>query len=378
MVHFHLENKKRRRIIDLDNGTLAYILNIVYIIFIFGFSFFSQKIQVNIVLGKISKSLTKLRNMRDKAKDEAVSAIIELGKPERDPKPRLEALMQFFAVQPNSMDPSGIVHRLEFLVDTADARVKEEIKALAPSANETQIQNLHNLVETAQGLNSLYRTVRHHYLTGKKGGSIYSTMQIQMELPMIMEEAEAYFSFIDAFKQGKPIGDGIGPLVAAKLIAGANVREVAEDMVAAELTLERRKVVVTRAKGPGGTVGKPGDAVVKLIEEYNNKISLIVMVDAGMKLEGEDSGYVVEGVGAAIGGVGVDQFKIEEIAAKYGIPVYAMIVRQSLKEVLSPLTKSLTNSADEVIKRLVRVIRERTKESDTVLIVGVGNTIGIA
>jgi len=362
----------------LDTSMLAYIMNIAYIMFIFGFSFFSQKIQVNLVLGKINKSLTKLQRMRDKAKDEAVSAIIELGKPESDPKPRLEALLQFFAIQPNRMDPSGIVHRLEFLVDTADARVKEEIKALAPSADETQIQNLHNLVETAQGLNSLYRTVRHHYLAGKKGGTIYSTMQIQMELPMIMEEAEAYFSFIDAFKQGKPIGDGVGPLVASKLMADAGIREVAEDMVAAEVTLEGRKVVVTRAKGPGGTVGKPGDAVVKLIEEYDHKLSLIVMVDAGMKLEGEDSGYVMEGVGAAIGGVGVDKFKIEEVATKYGIPVYAMIVRQSLKEVLSPMTETLTNSADDVIKRLGRVIRERTKEADTVLVVGVGNTIGIA
>jgi hypothetical protein len=42
------------------------------------------------------------------------------------------------------------------------------------------------------------------------------------------------------------------------------------------------------------------------------------------------------------------------------------------------MTDTLTNSADEVIKRLWRVIRERTKEADTVLVVGVGNTIGIA
>lgn len=361
-----------------DTNMLAYILNIVYIVFIFGFSFFSQKIQVNLVLGKISKSLTKLRSMRDKARDEAVSAIIELGKPESDPKPRLEALLHFFTIHPNNMDPSGIVHRLEYLVDTADKRVKEEVKALAPSADETQIQNLHNLVETARGLNSLYRTVRHHYLSGKKGGSIYSTMQIQMELPMIMEEAEAYFSFIEAFKQGKPIGDGVGPLVASKLMADAGMREIAEDMVAAEVALEGRTVVVTKAKGPGGTVGKPGDAVAKLIEDYKGKVSLIVMVDAGMKLEGEDSGYVVEGVGAAIGGVGVEQFKIEELAAKQGIPVYAMIVRQSLKEVLSPMTDVLTNSADDVINRLGRVIRERTKKGTVVLVVGVGNTIGIA
>jgi hypothetical protein len=149
-------------------------------------------------------------------------------------------------------------------------------------------------------------------------------------------------------------------------------------MVAAEVAVEGRRVVVTRAKGPGGTVGKPGDAVAKLIKEHDNKISLVVMVDAGLKLEGEDSGYVMEGVGAAIGGVGVERFKIEEVATKHEIPVYAMIVRQSMKEVLSPMTDVVINSVDEVVKRLGRVIRERTKEGHTVLVVGVGNTIGIA
>jgi len=378
MIQFQWENNKKGDLLILDSDMLTYIVSIVYLVFVFGFSFFSQKLQLNLVLSRISKSLNKLRRMRDKAKDEALSAIIEFGKPESDAKPRLEALLQFFTIQPNSMDPSGVVQRLEHLVDTADARVKEEIKTLAPSADEKQIQNLQNLVETVRGLNSLYRTVRHHYLVGKKGGSIYSTMQIQMELPLIMEEAEAYFSFLDAFKQGKPIGDGVGPLVASKLMADASLREVAEDMVAAEVAVEGRRVVVTRAKGPGGTVGKPGDAVAKLIEEYDGEVSLVVMVDAGLKLEGEDSGYVMEGVGAAIGGVGIERFKIEELATKHEIPVYALIVRQSMKEVLSPMAEALINSVDEVVKRLGRVIRERTKEGDTILVVGVGNTIGIA
>ena len=362
----------------MDSSMVSYILNIVYLVFVFGFMFFSQKIQVTLVLRKISKSLNKLQKMRDKAKEEAVSAIIALGKPEGDPKPRLEALLQFFAIQPNRMDPSGVVRRLEHLVDVADARVKSEVKALVPSADETQIQNLQNLVETARGINSLYHTVRHHYLAGKKGGSIYNLVQIQMELPLIMEEAEAYFSFIDAFKQGKPIGDGVGPLVASKLMADSVPYDVAREMVAAEVTVEGRTVVVTKAKGPSGTVGKPGDAVTNLLEKYGKKVSLIVMVDAGLKLEGEDSGYVVEGVGAAIGGIGVEKFKIEEHATKNKIPVYALIVRQSLKEVLSPMTDVLSNSAAEVIKRLGRIIRERTKEGNTVIVDGVGNTIGIA
>jgi len=276
------------------------------------------------------------------------------------------------------MDPSGVVKRLEYLVDAANERVKDEIKVLAPSADENQIQNLQNLVETARGLNLLYRNVRHHYLAGKKGGTLYSMVQIQMQLPMIMEEAEAYFSFIDAFKQGKPIGDGVGPLVASKLMANASIREVVKDTVAAEVRIECRTVAVTKAKGPGGNVGKSSDAVTKLIEEYDHNVSLIVMVDAGLKLEGETSGYVVEGVGATIGGVGVEKFKIEELATKYKIPVYAIIVRQSLKEVLLPMTNEINNSADEVIRRLERVIQERTKEENTILVVGVGNTIGIA
>jgi len=118
--------------------------------------------------------------------------------------------------------------------------------------------------------------------------------------------------------------------------------------------------------------------VSKLIDEYESNVSLIMKVDAGLKLEGEDSGYVVEGVGAAIGGPGIEQFKIEEHATKSGIPVYALIVRQSMKEVLAPITDVVTNSVDELIKRIRRIIQEKTKEGNTLLVVGVGNTIDIA
>jgi hypothetical protein len=362
----------------LDTNIIGYILNIVYIAFVFGFSFFSQKLQVNMVLGKISKSLFKLQTMSNKAKDELVLAVKEIGKPEQDPKPRIEELIQFFYIQPIAMDPTGIVNRVEHMLDTADERLKQDVKIIAPSADETQLQNLTNLVETAKELNSLYRTVRHHYLAGKKSGTMYSTMELQMQLPMIMEEAEAYYSFIDAYKQGKPIGDGIGPLVASKLMADTVPREVVDEMIAAEVVVEGRKVLVTKAKGPGGSVGKAGDAVIKLFEENKKKIALIVMIDAGLKLEGEDSGDVAEGVGAAIGGVGVEKYRIEELATKHKIPVYAMVVKQSLKEVLAPMSESLVKSADVVLEKLRTVIRQRTKPTDTILVVCVGNTIGIA
>jgi hypothetical protein len=38
---------------------------------------------------------------------------------------------------------------------------------------------------------------------------LYSTVQVQLQLPTIMEEAEAFVSFLDAFRQGKPVDDGV-------------------------------------------------------------------------------------------------------------------------------------------------------------------------
>jgi len=339
--------------------------------------FFSQKIQALLMNRQVSHALIKLKDMRDKAKEAIAKAIMEVGKPEKDPMPRLERLLQFFTIPPEGMDPAGVVQRLEHLFDTADSRIRDEIKSIAPSADESQLMNLQNLLEAAQVLNTLYRVVRHFYLLGKKDGTLYSTVQVQMQLPTIMEEAEAYVSFLDAFTLSKSIGDGVGALTASKLMAGQERQEIAKEMVVAETTVDGRRVLATKAKGPGAAVGKVGDAVTNLIEANAGKIRLIVMVDAGLKLEGEDSGEVAEGVGAAIGGIGVDKYKIEEAATKHNVPVYAVIIKESLKEVLAPMTEQLRKAVDNAIARLKTVLHEQTKEGDTAIIVGVGNTLGI-
>jgi hypothetical protein len=353
------------------------ILNFVFLGVFVVFMFFSQRIQGLLMTRQVSKALTKLKGMRDVAKQAITSAILEVGKPMGDPKPRLEKLLQFFTIPPEGMDPAGVVQRLEHLFDTADSRIRDEIKAIAPGADEAQLLNLQNLLEAAQALNTLYRVVRHYYLLGKKDGSLYSTVQVQMQLPTIMEEAEAYISFVGAFKQGKPVGDGAGALTASKLMGGQERREVAKEMVAAETTMDGRRVLVTKAKGPGGAVGKVGDAVGALIEANAGKVGLVVMVDAGLKLEGEETGEVAEGIGAAIGGIGVDKYRIEEVTTKYNVPVYAIIIKESLKEVLAPMTESVSKGVDNAIVRLRTVLREQTKEGDIVIVIGVGNTLGI-
>jgi hypothetical protein len=357
--------------------SISTILNLVFFgVFVF-FMFFSQKIQALLMMRQISHALTRLEGMREKAKQAITAAMTEVDKPAGDLKPRLERLLQFFTIPPEGMDPAGVVQRLEHLFDTADSRIRDEIRAITPTADERQLLNLQNLLEAGQALNTLYRVVRHYYLLGKKDGTLYSTVQVQMQLPTIMEEAGAYLSFLDAFREGKPVGDGVGALTASKLMSGQERREIAKEIVVAETTVDGRRVLATKAKGPGGAVGKVGDAVGNLIETNAGKVRLVVMVDAGLKLEGEESGDIGEGIGAAIGGIGVDKYKIEETATKYSIPVYAIVIKESLKEVLAPMTETISRAADEAVSRFRSIIQERTKEGDTIIIVGVGNTIGI-
>jgi hypothetical protein len=275
------------------------------------------------------------------------------------------------------MDPAGIVLKLDHILDVRDVRLKDEVKLMAPATDEVQVNNLENTLEAAMALNYIYKVVRHFYIQGKKTLSLYVIMQLQMILPLVMKEAEAYASALKAFAYGQPIGDGAGALVAAKLMHGYETRKLPKDCVVATVPIEGRTAFIIKAEGPGGNVGKPGDAVKAVIDENEGKVASVIMIDAGLKLEGEGVGEVAEGVGAAIGGPGVDQYKIEESLVEYHIPINAVIVKEDIGDAVSPMRKEISDAIDKVIERVKGVILERTKEGDKVIIVGVGNTIGI-
>ena len=102
------------------------------------------------------------------------------------------------------------------------------------------------------------------------------------------------------------------------------------------------------------------------------------MVDAALKLEGENSGEVAQGFGAAIGGIGTERFQIEEIATKNEIPVFAIVIKQSVQEAINLMTKEISDKAEEVRSQIYEIIQDNTSPGKTILIIGVGNTIGVA
>lgn len=338
---------------------------------------FGQKIQVRLMLFEVDGVVKRLEYMRNEAKLLSLKTLKEIGKPKEDPTPELNMLLEQFVISPEGMDPAGIVWKLDHILDVRDMKFKDDVKRIAPEADESQVNNLENLIEASQAMNTIYRIVRHFYLLGKRTSSFYIILQIQMILPLIMQEAEALMAAAKAFAQGQPIGDGAGALVAAKLMRGREKRKIDKDIVASETMIEGRKVIPLKAEGPGGNVGKPGDAIRRIIEEHNGKIAMVVMVDAALKLEGDRTGDLSEGIGAAIGGPGTERFKIEEEAVKHKIPVYAIVVKESIIEAIAPMKKEIADAAEQVIARIRKLILDRTKEGETVIVAGIGNTVGI-
>ncbi len=361
---------------DLGNS-LSQIFQIVISLFFILFIFFGQRIQMRMYLLEIDRGLKRLDYIRIQAKELSLKTIKDIGKPGFDPGPQLNVLMEQFLITPVDMDPSGIVGKFDHLLDVRDQKFKDDVRKIAPGADDPQLNNLENLVEASWALNTIYRIVRHFYLLGRKTSSFFIIIQLQSLLPLIMQEAEAYLGAAKAFAEGQPIGDGIGPLVASRLMKDHDKRKVEKDVVVAETTLEERRIIALKAEGPGGNVGKPGDAIKSLIEENPGRVSMVVMVDAAVKFEGENSGEISEGYGAAIGGIGTERFKIEETATKNRIPVYAVIVKESIQEAITPMKKEILEAGEKVIERIKRLVVERTKPGDTIIVAGIGNTIGI-
>ncbi|MEM2859960.1 MAG: DUF1512 domain-containing protein [Candidatus Bathyarchaeia archaeon] len=362
----------------VQQDVMGWIFQLIWILAFIVIWIYGQRIQTTLMLREIEGSLVRLKAMRDRGRQMVISAIKEIGKPNEDPTARVDRLLEHVDIEPVSLDPTGIIRRLEHIIDVRDFRLKDEVRQMAPQADETQINNLTNVLEAALALNQIYKIVRHYYLMGKKTLSFYIILQIQMILPLIMRESEAFASALRAFMLGQPIGDGAGALVAARLMYGREKRLIAQDTVVSEIDLEGRKAYVIKAKGPGGNVGKPGEAIKQIIEGEEGRIALIIIIDAAQKLEGEKPGEVAEGVGVAIGGPGVDKYKVEEIAAKYKVPLSAVLIKEGIEDVVSTMRKEIVDGVEEAIERVKRLIRENTKEGDTVIIAGIGNTIGIA
>ena len=362
------------------------ILNLLFFLLIFISMFYGQRIQAWKAAKEIETGLEKLKNWNEECKQILLTSFKEYAnkkETDKDLMIKLEDFMTFIAIIPVMLDPYGIIPKLDHVIDVRDYRFREEVAMLAPNAEDTTRQRLENLLEAAMAVDFIYRLIKHYLILGKKSKSMILLMQIAMQMSLILSLAKSFYFASKAFAEGSPIGDALGPMVVGTLVRDISnnedieAHEIAKDTIVQEISFEERTVYVIRAKGPGGTVGKPGKAIKILVEKHGDSISRIIMIDAGLKLSGEKTGSLAVGVGAAIGGIGGEKYFIEDSTTKKSIPIDALICKQSLEDAITTMKKSITQSVPHIVEKIKMAIRKRTERGTKVIVAGIGNTLGI-
>ena len=348
------------------------ILNIVWILLIVVSVFFGPRLMFYQSFAKIEQSANLLESFAVTGKKIVTRKITK--KPTRELKESVDNFAEVFSIDPVSTDPSGIMRKIEHIYTLSEKRFNYFAKSVAPKFDEESRANLVMGLSGAVSLNQIAKIVRHFVELSRKSKSLQWAMMLQMQLPTIERFSKGLLKGTEALTNGWVIGDSIGPLVAANFIGDIKTKELEEDTLVAVRKIKGRKVFLIKAKGPGGRLGKLGKAVEKLVKK--EKIAKIITIDAAGKLEGEKTGRIAEGIGVAIGGIGIDRSYIENIATEKEIPLDSIVVKMSHEEAIMPMKNEILNSMYKVMK-IVEDTVARTDEKGAIIIVGVGNTSGV-
>ncbi|HLD57014.1 MAG TPA: DUF1512 family protein [archaeon] len=336
------------------------------------FFMFYPRMMIGQIMLKIEKSAIQIEKMAAESKKIILKKISK--KPTKELKDAVDRFYEFFSTGPVDLDPNGIIKKWDYIVREQKDRFTQFVNKAAPKMDPENKANTEMGFAAGITLYDVAKIVRHFVELAKKTKNLQIAMIIQMQLPMIERISKSLYVGTKALSAGQPIGDALGPLVAADLIGKTPTKEIVEDIVVAKIKLKNREVFVMKSKGPGGRLGYPGKAVQKIITK--NKISKIITIDAAAKLEGEKTGSVAEGIGVAMGGIGVERSYIEDVAVSKGIPIDAVIVKMSQEEAIMPMRKAIKDALPKVKESIDRFI-ESTPRKGSILIVGVGNTSGV-
>lgn len=336
------------------------------------FILFFNRIMVMQVMFKLERSANLLEGMSSKAERIVLKKINK--RPDKKLRQTINNFLEFFVIPPVSIDPYGIMKKFEHIVDLEKYRFKYFIKQVAPELGSEEQSNLMMGMSGAISLHELAKIVRHFVELIKKTKSYNLALVIQMQLPFIERIGKALLRGTEALSNGWPLGDTIGAYVAGNFIGDSKVTEGDEETVVCRKRHKKRDIIVIKAKGPGSRTGNPGRVLEKISKR--ERIAKIITIDAAAKLEGEKTGIVAEGIGVAIGGIGVEKSHVEDIAVKKNIPLDSIIIKMGEEEAIMPMKKSILDSVPKVMGILNETI-ERTTEKGKIIVVGVGNTSGV-
>ncbi|MEM3291767.1 MAG: DUF1512 domain-containing protein [Saccharolobus sp.] len=355
---------------------LTYILFFV-LLFLLYLPGVNTRLTVSMLSRGIEAQLSTIEKYLNESKSKMEQLLKERGV--QDPKAFIDRVAEMFIIDPVNIEPTDIIGRMKLLLRTGEDKIRDLITLVIPGIDNVSRSKLEVSAEVVNSLNLIYKVIRHYLILAKKLNSVVLLYQLQFVVPQLVKISEAYSKAMNTFIRGIPVGDSLGPLVTSYLFMKADKKwNPSRDTVAGEVEFEGRKLVIVKAEGPMATVGRPGEAVENVVEEYKGKVSRIITIDAALKLEGEKTGSIAEGTGVAMGDPGPEKISIERVAVKYNIPIDAIIVKMSMEEAITEMRKEIYQAASKALDLVKKTILERTKVGDVVVIVGVGNTVGVA
>jgi len=286
-------------------------------------------------------------------------------------------VLDSFLIDPVTLDPSGVLQRLEHLLDIRKRRLRGIASRIILDAPDYLKRNLESALEATSVIHTIYKIAEHIFRVGVNTKSYVYLMQLKMLIPFLREMVISYYDALKAFQAGIPIGDSVGPMVAHRFFGEEVEVDEKNDAVYSVSEFEGRYVLALKALGPGSEVGKPGEVIQRIVEELKGDVQAVITVDAALRLESEKTGNVAVGVGAAIGDPGPEKYKIETICTKYKIPLYAVVIKESYIEAVTPMDKEIALAADKAVEIVKRLILEEVPPEGKVIIAGIGNTVGV-
>ncbi len=349
---------------------LAFDSVLGWIIFIL-FFFLYPKLYMMQIIWKLENDLKEVEEYLNKSKRTLYK---HFNAKDKKTKKIINNFLDFVVAFPVDIEPINLVKKIQHILDRYDQRFRYFVDRMIKTKDEEVKKDIRFALIGTAGLNQLYKILRHYIIMIKKTNNLQLALILQMTMPMITKLAKANARAVESFANRIPIGDAIGPLIAAQLKTKEG-EEIAEEVVISKEKFAGREVYVMKASGPGAALGKISQGVEKAIKKY--KINHIITIDAAAKLEGEKTGSVSEGVGVMMGGIGVERHHIEDLAIKYNIPLDGVIIKMSPEEAAIPMKKEIFNAKDKAIQVLESLINEVVDKKERVLIIGVGNTGGV-
>lgn len=352
---------------DIWGTLISFIL--IFIMIIFG-----PRLMTTQTIWNLEKDVLELESMAESSRANVVKKFLK--KPTRETQNRIKDFMDFQIAEPVSTDPFGIIKKIDAVLRQAENRYKMFVDSVAPRLGEDEKKNFRAALMHTSGIHQIAKAMRHLLETIKKYKIFQLALILQMQFPMIKKVAEGLSDSVEAFTKGLPIGDAIGPMIISNYIPKGKAKLMKDaDFVYYRTRMAGRSVMLSRAKGPGVSIGYPERFVENVLKA--EKITRIITVDAAMGMEGEKSGSIAEGVGFGQRGSNpVASFYIEEMAVKKGIPVDDIMIKEIGEQGLQVMSKPILDSLPKASRTLEEVIK-RSGKNEKILVIGLGNTGGV-